>query len=633
MGKILRIGTDTTTNYTFLKTSAYDANNPAATTTTWPDSTSMDVDFVIPNPTTVSAEGVLVTFTRLPDTFLGAMVKIKPTYDTSIGEAPAFEMWTHSVAGGWVRRRHIDLTNVFVGVPTGTFKVLDLTFFPFLRDVNQVWLTMAPGTTGAPSMAFAAIQLYGQCDGALRDDHGRGPAGACSDPTDPFYTGFDDEGNPCPGTTFGPPAVADPPALNVCNAASIENYRAYARTIPGYLEVFDAWVADNATTISAFCAGNGPSPGSPPRPPGSPPALPPLDLCSQDSIDAFRAALAGDPDQVTAFNDYIDSLTQSGFFDLTCAPPEPAETPIDPETGKPKETEPNPPTPFGTGPGGQPQFPRPGDTRGPTRGSPTDYATTINRYVFMFFSVDEQAQFESALNSIESSEIQTAWADPAKQVFIFGNNVGPNAAGDYVHGLGYTQQALDRVVFTIRGVNNDDIVEVLALSATSHFLALQQYTPPNIKAWNGTKANATVNSSVLVDWLVERGARLDGIPGTPVEQGGDPGAVVAQRKGIVVNGASTSSAVQLTLVAAYDPTAHTIITGTPSQSDEAVHGDFHKHLEAGIDPDPPGTNPTLTCTHPILYFKISVNKKISALLSNGGFNSVSVGVSFTTVTS
>lgn len=427
MGRILRIGVDTLTNYTLTETTTYDANNPDTGGTPWSNLPAADQDFTQPSPLSVNTLGAGVVFLRAPDTFLGAMVKIEPTYDTSTGEAPSFEMWTHSSATNtWTLRRSIPLTNLFVGVPSGTRKVLDLTFFPFLRHVDFVWLTMNPGPTGTPTNSFLSIQLYGQCEGSLRNDAGGGAGDPCQlNPNDPLYNGYDDSDppQPCPGTTFGP--IPDPaPTLDVCNPESVAQYREYAATIPGFLVVLDAWLDQNASAISEYCAGINSDPPTPPTPPGSPPALPPLDLCDQDSIDAFRAALAGNAVGLANFEDFLDNQESSGFLDLVCPEPEPDEQYIDPETLMPApEPDTDGDTPFGSGPGGQPQFPRPAQRRGPQRGEAED--NTLSFPFFFFYNAADQAAFVANLPN-ESDEIKEQYALALAQsgVEVYGTDTG-----------------------------------------------------------------------------------------------------------------------------------------------------------------------------------------------------------------
>lgn len=419
MGRILRIGTDALPNYSFLKTSAYDALAPAATTAAWSDSLAMDQPFDQPDPTTVAAEGVLVVFERLPDVFLGALVKLEPTYDISIGENPVLEMWTHDIdAAAWTIRSRIVLSNIFEGIPTGTRKLLDFTLASWLRNVDQVWLTMAPGATGSPTLSFVLVQLFGKCEGAL--PKGKDPEDPCADPNDPLYTGLDDEGNPCPGTEPFPVPTDTlcigfdtPGCLDICNLNHVAEYAEWASTIPGYREVFDAWYNTYAPLISLACNAVGDPDDVPPQPP-LPPAPPPaLDLCDQDSIDAFRAFYAGDAELLANFDAYIDSLTADGFFDFTCPVEEPPEEYIDPVTLLPADEPTGDPTgPFGRGPGGEiPPMPPPDEGGGGGGGS-----EPIQEYiVFMFNSSSsigaqtEQEYFESNMG-VYPLEIQDAWA-------------------------------------------------------------------------------------------------------------------------------------------------------------------------------------------------------------------------------
>lgn len=357
MGRILRTGTDTVINYSFLETSAYDEDNPAATTSPWDDSDAMDQLFDQANPDAViDAQGALVTFERFPYAFYGAMVKVAANYDTSAGENPALELWVHdSVEDTWTKLRRILFANIFTGSPDGERKVFDLTFFFLLLNIDKVWITMDPGSTGSPTMDWYSIQLFGQCETGLQNPTG-GSYDPCADPTDPFYPGDDVcSGNPW---TSGPKPCAAP---DYCNETSVQDYRECLRaTVPAFLPIFDAWLDVNRTTIELFCSGNAPFPPNEPLPPppNSPP-LPPLDLCDQDSIDAFRAALAGDAEHVAQFDAYIDSLEENGFFALVCPEPDPDEIPIDPETLEPSPDPENVPSPFGSGPGGVPQIPRP----------------------------------------------------------------------------------------------------------------------------------------------------------------------------------------------------------------------------------------------------------------------------------
>lgn len=368
MGRILRVGIDTSINYEFLATTAYDANNPAATTFAWPDSDAMDQEFDEPSPDEVEAEGVLITFDRFPDAFEGAMVKIRPTYTDP--EAPSFELWTHnSETDDWTKQRRIDLFNLFVGVESNQRRIVDFTFFPFEPNVDKVWITMDPGPSGTPTMRFIAIKLFGQCEPTLRipNPPGTGEGDPCALHPD----GVDANGNPClvPGQNCSdfPEFCTAPPPLDLCNPTSIVAYEDYLRNIPGALDEFQSWFATNAALIAAVCAGNSPPSDPPPDMPLPPlPPLPPLDLCDSTSVDAFRAAVGGDADQLATFEDFLSGLEEVGFFDTSCAPVEPPEQYIDPETDTPAE-EPvdEEPAPFEAGPGGMPPAMGSGDPPAP----------------------------------------------------------------------------------------------------------------------------------------------------------------------------------------------------------------------------------------------------------------------------
>jgi len=371
VGRILRIGVDTVTNYTLLATSAYDAGNPAATTSPWPNSAAMDQLFTQASPTEVSAQGALVTFSRFPDSYSGAQVKLHPTYDVSTNENPFFEMWVHdSVALTWTLRASIQLSNPFVGIASGARKVLDFTFFPFLRHIDMVWLTLNPGVVGAPTVQFDAIQLFGQCEGALRSGSGPGGIQYTCDPSkaDPtaippiVYTGFKVIYSSTPpfithvpcDDFAGDPGCAFP---DLCNPASIAVYRECLRGIGDggtSLNNFDGWFTLNNALITSNCNGNT-NTALPDPPPVKAPKLPPVDFCDPTSIDAHRAAIAGDADLLASFNALIDTLTEAGFFTLVCPPADPPATYVDPVTLQPAADPTDQPVrPFHAGPGGDP---------------------------------------------------------------------------------------------------------------------------------------------------------------------------------------------------------------------------------------------------------------------------------------
>lgn len=624
MGKILRIGGDGQPNYNLLETSDYDAENPAATTSAWSDSLATEQEFNQLPFVEVSAQGALVTFTRFPDAFLGAMVKIQPTYDTSIGENPAFEMWTHESGGDWTLRRRILLANVFVGIPSGSYGVLDLTFFPYLRNVDQVWLTLSPGDTGAPTVDFVSIHLFGLCEGAIRHPPGRGSGDPCADPTDPFYTGFDDNGDPCPGTTFGPPA-SPTPTLDVCNPESIDTFREFAYTIPGFGEVFDAWLETNEQAIADYCAGIDVDPPVAPTPPGSPPALPPLDLCDETSIEAFRAAVSGDAARLAQFEDFLDQNEADGFFDLVCQEPEPEEQYIDPETLEPDDDPTgNAPEPFGGGPGGQPVPAPPEQDRGPARSTPAQYSTTLQRHFFFFYAEADRDAFLANAEADEDASIQEAILDPRTQYFIFGNGNEPPQ----------DMQSMDRISFALRGVKTGDLVTITALQGR-----VQGVNPPRGFVSFPTLRSATsMTASWIVNWLVERTNRLAGIPGTTVENGGDSSATVSQRQSIVTTG---STVPVLTAVTAYSDPAAGIISD-PGYADEVSHsvdigldseggdrnGIVRKHRAGANAFDPPHSRSTGTSQRR-LYIRLDITKRFSSGIGLDDTNDVYAIVTIT----
>lgn len=412
MGRILRIGVDTVTNYSFEETSAYNASAPAATTSPWSDSAAMDQAFDQSSPSEVTAQGCLVTFERTPHAFEGSMIKIHPTYDSDGGENPFFELWTHdSVTLDWTRRRRLQLSNLFVGVASGARKVIDFTFFPFLLHVDKVWITMDPGTVGAPTMRFLAIQLFGQCEGTLVTPNPPGDGDA--DPCISNPNGLDADGNPCltPGVNCSdfPEFCTEPPFLDLCNPASVAAYEEYLRLIPGALDAFRSWFATNFVTIASWCAGNSPGPSPPfPNPPSPPlPPLPPLHLCDPDSVEAFRAALSGDQESLDSFDAFVDALDLDGFFARECPPPDPAEEYVDPTTLEPAEEPPTDNnTPFGSGPGGMP-VDQPGNPPTEAGGG----RVTFESYwpTFIFPSAARKANYESSVLPTEPQEIQDAY--------------------------------------------------------------------------------------------------------------------------------------------------------------------------------------------------------------------------------
>jgi hypothetical protein len=421
MGRIRRIGTDTVTNYSFLATSAYDSTDPAATTSAWPDDAVMDQLFSQPGPTEVEEQGVLITFERLPYAFNGAYVKLKPTYNASVGEDPFIELWTHnSQTSIWTRRHRIELSNPFVGIESETRKVMDLSFFPFVTDVDKVWITMDPGSVGSPTLAFSGLQLFGQCRQTITTPN---PGGTLEDDPcleNPF--GFDKEGNPCltPGADCSQfPEGCAPnqgPPLDVCNPTSVDTYKQFLAGIGDggvALLEFNAWLDANADIIALACADLGPDPVPPPVPPLPP--LPKLDLCDQDSIAAYRTAI-GDPTLQAEFDSFIEALTNEGFFDVNCPTPPPDEPPVyvDPVTQEPA---PDPDLP----PGEDPNFPQnnvppaTNDTTDPAFNTPDPQTgavpttpTVTEHIIFVFSSSAAKSTFEANLGDYDA-EIQNVY--------------------------------------------------------------------------------------------------------------------------------------------------------------------------------------------------------------------------------
>lgn len=396
MGRILRTGVDTTINYSFEETSNYDEDNPAGTTSAWGDSVAMDQLFDQPEPTAViDAQGCLITFQRFPDFYEGVMVKVVGNYDLDAGESPALEHWTHNAETDvWTKRNRKLFASVFEGSPDGERKIYDFTFGIFEQNVDKVWVTMDPGDTGTPTLDWYSIQLFGECEDERRTAGGGG-GDPCDDPNGPFYPGDDI----CKDKTYGsdPNTCKDLP--DYCNEASIQAYRECLRAnFPSFLPIFDAQLDANRDALRDACSGNGPFPPEPPLPP-QPNPLPPLDLCDPDSIEAFRAAVSGDATHLAQFNAYIDTLEESGYFELVCPDPDPDEVPLDPETMQPDpDIDDEPTTPFGHGPGGNPPPPTVPDTESTPTGGDVILEKTA-RFI-MVWCGDDSAVAEPLVTSL-----------------------------------------------------------------------------------------------------------------------------------------------------------------------------------------------------------------------------------------
>lgn len=303
MGKLLRVGVDTTVNYVLQETSAYDEANPAATTATWTPQSDMDQALTIPLPTAVThtAQGALINFQRMAEFNDGVKVKLKPTYDQDAGEDPYLEVWTHDeVSSEWTIRRKIQLKNGFVGVESGHAKIFDLPFSVGLSNVDKIWITMNPGAIGSPSMEFVAIQVIGRCSATIVTP------GSCED--DPDVD--------CLDPTFGDPN--DP--------ATCEDYG------------LETDANGNCVFPPPDFPGLPPADGGPPTKPSTPPNFPAVDLCDAAALQAFKDQLT--PEQLAYFEELLEAS------DLPCLedpddPDEPLQPqqvlPInqDPDTGDP----------------------------------------------------------------------------------------------------------------------------------------------------------------------------------------------------------------------------------------------------------------------------------------------------------
>ena len=585
-------------NYTLAATSAYDATDPAATTATWGDGdadvVAMDQALTIPTPPalTVAAEGALIEFQRTPSYFLGCIAKVAVTYDLESGERPVLELWTRDATSDvWTKRRGIGLATS-VGAPTGRVKQFDLRLAVPVRNVDAVWVTMNPGDTGSPSMTWLGIHCFGFCqvvpryDGNCRND----PTLDCIDP------------NPCLDT---PEACLDPaldcedidPTGELCTEPPFE------------------WPTPTP-------ADGGPTPEF------EPPAFPIINLCNPAAVEAYKALLT--PEQLTYFEDLL-STSEFPCLNPEDRSPDPVapinEDPDNPGEpllpAQPIETYINPQT---LEPEADPQ----GGTTG-TGGQPPEYATTVNLPVFAFFDEGDIALFEDTLTS-EPSEVQEAWENPRKQIIIFGNGVEP------IDDVEYVQSCLDAVTFQLAGVGTGDIVEVTALTAITDAQGVT-VSPFGVFIEFPVQIfpKASISSSQIVGFLVERGSRLLAIPDSTPEEGGTGVATTAQRSGIVRSG---SGAVTITVKTALDPSAQT--GGSVTASDETVHtiggpqnAVTHKHHGANDSSDPPFERSTGVLFRRY-YFKVAVTKKTGSFNADPndgptGFASVYTVVEHTSV--
>ena len=168
IGRIRRIGLDSTTNYSFLATASYDATSPAATTSSMSaaDITAMDQALytLVPPGTEVTQQGILLTFERRMAYSWGCIVKVRPSYNAAIANSTALELWSHDSSDStWTLRRRIVLADPFSGVPSGEAKFFDLRFAAPRQHIDKIWVTMAPDPADTPTMRFVAVHPFGQC--------------------------------------------------------------------------------------------------------------------------------------------------------------------------------------------------------------------------------------------------------------------------------------------------------------------------------------------------------------------------------------------------------------------------------------------------------------------------------------
>lgn len=471
MGRILRIGNDSVVNYNLKATSDYDSDDPAATTSAWPDEAAMDQLFSEASPTVLSnIEGALVTFERMPHAFLGAMAKVIVHYDFEDGENPWMEMWVHfERTDEWVRYGRVQCANVFTGASDGARKIYSFTFGSALSGVDKVWLTMDPGGVGTPKVDWFSIQLFGLCNTyhAPKPNDGVDP---CSlPPDDELYPGDDickgdgggGGGDDCPPSLRQPDGSCGP---DWCNEASIQDYRNFLESVvPEFLPIFDAWLEINRAALQEFCKGFGPFPPDPPLPPINPPAdLPPLDLCDEDSVAMFRAAIGGDSERLQMFDDYMDTLEEVGFFEIACSDPDPEEVPVDPETGEPTEEPPPPvnlPGPFGGDPGGTPEYP-PKEKKKKKDDPDKDKGISL-RYILTWSGNDLADAATMAANIVPEPPRYTfyrqgAWG-PAEGVNTIGHLYTPATYAlkiNFTQLIRYTNVGLKMWMFYLRDSNN-----------------------------------------------------------------------------------------------------------------------------------------------------------------------------------
>jgi len=453
-GRIRRVGTDTVINYTIEATETYDEDLPGDSPSSWgtdEDIAATGLPFSTPlDLVTESVHlGCLITFQRRPEYFWGAKVKLRPFY--GVGEQPLLEMWTRDTdSGEWTLRRRIDLSNAFVGVPSGLTKMFDLSLALERTGVDMVWITHNPTNSATLSPRFLAIHLFGRCDTPIEftdlcDEEGDDPeVDDCLPPFDwPKLPDFPDLCVPeevaeyrqklidlddeFPELGFDVSldefdayyAAIDLNALcvtfeypefpDICDESAVAAYRAtliaLGVTVPAALVLlayFDSFY--NSLDLEVFC-------DEPPDPP-VPPDLPPIDLCDPEAVAAYKLLLTAE--QLAYFEELIEisdlpTLCADGFppDDPTeiDPKPEPIEEYIDPITLEP-DCDPQDPDcvpiiPIDGGGGGGPE------------------QQTLELPLFVFYNSEDQAWFETNIESF-SAEIQIGWVSDGKQVINMG---------------------------------------------------------------------------------------------------------------------------------------------------------------------------------------------------------------------
>lgn len=371
MGRIRRVGLDTTVNYTLQATTAYDPSDPAATTLAWGDVAAQDQELTETEPEE-EQEGALLTFTRFPDVFEGLHVKIHPTY--ADGNTPSLELWTHdSEEDVWIKRRAVVLSGL-QGVESDAAKVFRFDLAIQRRNVDAVWITMNPGPTGTPVMRFLAIHLFGHCDAVIVT-----PGGCEDDPTVDCINPSACELNP-----FDPSCIT--PTVTCAQLGLEEDEDGNCIIPPSGGPSFP----------------NDPTGGSNPVPPSSPPPFPTVDLCDPEAVNGFKGQLT--EEQLAYFEGLL------GDVEMPCLQPTP-------EGRTPQQQ-----LPINKKPEGGPIVPaqpvevyidprtlEPGPDPRAEGGDPEDSDSTLSFPFFFFYTSEDRDSFLTNLAN-ESAEIQLQYA-------------------------------------------------------------------------------------------------------------------------------------------------------------------------------------------------------------------------------